>query len=108
MSASPVTVYWRPGCGFCAGLLRGLERNGLAFERVNIWDDPEAAAMVRSVANGNETVPTVTIAGTALVNPSPAQVMTAVAEHAPAHLPEGYEGAQPGKVGQFVNRILGG
>ena len=60
-ATQPVTVYWRPGCGFCAGLLRGLEKTGLAHERVNIWEDEAAAAHVRSVANGNETVPTVAV-----------------------------------------------
>jgi glutaredoxin-like protein len=73
----PVTVYWRPGCGFCARLFRGLEDTDLAFERRNIWDDPDAAAYVRSVANGNETVPTVEIGGKALVNPSASAVVAA-------------------------------
>jgi glutaredoxin len=41
-------VLWRPGCPFCALLLRGLERTGLAFDRVDIWEHPEAAAWVRS------------------------------------------------------------
>jgi hypothetical protein len=40
----------------------------------NIWEDETAAAVVRSVARGNETVPTVVIAGVGLVNPSAAQV----------------------------------
>lgn len=70
----PVTVYWRPGCPFCSMLFRGLDRHGVEAQRVNIWDDPEAAAFVRSVANGNETVPTVTVGGRALVNPSAREV----------------------------------
>ena len=37
---------------------------------VNIWEDADAASFVRSVARGNETVPTVTIGDIALVNPS--------------------------------------
>jgi mycoredoxin len=31
---------------------------------INIWEDPQAAARVRSVANGNETVPTVFVGPT--------------------------------------------
>ncbi len=58
--ASEITVYWRPGCGFCSSLLRGLDRRGVPHRRVNSWDDPTAAALVRAAANGNETVPTVT------------------------------------------------
>lgn len=103
-----VTVHWRPGCGFCSGLLRGLERQGLEFERRNIWEDEEAAAFVRSVADGNETVPTVAVGEVALVNPSAAQVMAAVAEHAPERLPEGWEPPEPGRLGRAVRRVLGG
>ncbi len=64
-----VTVYWRPGCPFCVSLRRGLQRSGLTTEQVDIWADPSGAAFVRSHAGGNETVPTVDIAGTVLVNP---------------------------------------
>lgn len=74
-STANVTVYWRPGCGFCSMLRAGLRRADLAYEEVNIWDDPDAAAFVRSVADGNETVPTVTIGGVALVNPSSREVV---------------------------------
>jgi inosine-uridine nucleoside N-ribohydrolase len=47
---------------------------GVATEEHNIWTDPDAAAFVRSVNVGNETVPTVVIAGTTLVNPTARQV----------------------------------
>ena len=65
-------VYWRPGCPFCLRLraVAGL-RPGRAHW-VNIWTDPEGAARVRSVADGNETVPTVFAGGSATVNPAPA------------------------------------
>ena len=72
-----ITVYWRPGCGFCRMLRSSLHRAGVATTEINIWDDPSAAAMVRSAANGNETVPTVEVAGRFLVNPSAKQVMAA-------------------------------
>lgn len=101
-------MYWRPGCGFCWSLLRGLERADLAFERVDIWADTEAAAFVRSVANGNETVPTVQIGDVALVNPSVSDVLRAVAEHAPDHLPPDYEPPQPGIGARLVTKLLGG
>lgn len=67
--STDVVVYWRPGCPFCSSLHAGLTRAGVSFQRVNIWDDPEAAAFVRSVARGNETVPTVTVGDVSLVNP---------------------------------------
>ena len=44
----------------------------------NIWEDAEAAAFVRSVASGNETVPTVVVNGRAMVNPSVNDVLAAL------------------------------
>ena len=69
-----VHVYWRPGCPYCTMLRRGLERLGITTIEHDIWSDPQAAAVVRSHANGNETVPTVVIGETGMVNP-PAQVV---------------------------------
>lgn len=69
-----VTVYTRPGCPYCMKLRFGLRRARVPFHEVNIWNDPSAAAFVRSVAKGNETVPTVTIGDVNLVNPSARRV----------------------------------
>lgn len=66
---TPVTVYSRPGCPYCYLLRRGLRRRHIDFTEINIWAVPDAAAAVRAVANGNETVPTVHVAGQWLVNP---------------------------------------
>lgn len=75
---SPVVFYWRPGCGFCMMLQRGLDGRGIDYDARNIWTDDEAAAFVRSVAGGNETVPTVVVGGTAIVNPTIDQVLEAL------------------------------
>ena len=75
---SDVTVYWRPGCPFCGLLLRGLDKLGVDYDERNIWEDPDAAAFVRSVANGNETVPTVTVGDRSFVNPRPDEVVAAL------------------------------
>ncbi|WP_300018413.1 glutaredoxin domain-containing protein [Pseudonocardia sp.] len=75
-----VVVYWRPGCPFCMKLRAGLRLSRLTFSEIDIWKDPEAAAFVRSVADGNETVPTVTVGGRAMVNPSRRQVLAAVSD----------------------------
>lgn len=74
-----VVVYWRPGCPYCLNLRLRLRFTKLEYTEVNIWRDPDAAAFVRSVADGNETVPTVTVGGKAMVNPSKRQVMAAAA-----------------------------
>lgn len=105
-----VTVYWRPGCMFCTSLLGGLERAGLAFERRDIWEDETAAAFVRSVADGNETVPTVTVGDLALVNPTARDVLRAVADRDPDALPETARtelARGQGRVGQVLGRIFG-
>ena len=73
-----VTVYWRPGCMFCAGLFHSMAAVGMAHERVNIWEDEDGAAFVRSVAKGNETVPTVTVGDQAFVNPTVQQLAEAL------------------------------
>jgi glutaredoxin-like protein len=73
-TATPVVVYTRPRCPYCVLLRRGLRRRGITFTEINIWKDPDAAAAVRAVADGNETVPTVHIAGQWLVNPGAAAV----------------------------------
>lgn len=66
-----------------------LERAGIPMNRRNIHADPDDAAIVRSIADGNETVPTVVIGSVALVNPTSALVKATVAEHAPHLLPDG-------------------
>ncbi|MGH9105506.1 MAG: glutaredoxin domain-containing protein [Acidimicrobiales bacterium] len=74
-----VIVYWRPGCIFCQRLRFVLRWHRLRpSSMVNIWRDAEAAAFVRSVAGGNETVPTVVIDGQVLVNPPPKVVVEAL------------------------------
>jgi glutaredoxin-like protein len=75
-----VTVFWRPGCGFCSMLRHSLQRAGVKVEEHDIWQDPDAAAFVRSVARGHETVPTVVVAGRALVNPQARQVIEILTE----------------------------
>ncbi|WP_063739994.1 glutaredoxin family protein [Amycolatopsis jejuensis] len=80
------TVYWRPGCPYCSRLLGDLDRIGLPVRKVNIWEDPQAAAHMRAVAGGNETVPTVVVGDTAMVNPRAGAVLNAVRAHAPDSL----------------------
>ncbi len=78
-----IEFYWRPGCPFCANLTAGLKAAKIPVNKRNIWDSPKDAATVRSIANGNETVPTVVIGPVGLVNPTVKQVQEAMAEHTP-------------------------
>jgi mycoredoxin len=79
-STPRVTLYWRPGCMFCLKLRLTLRWHHLRVHQVNIWAHPDAAAFVRSVADGNETVPVVVIDGRPTVNPDPRQVVAAIRE----------------------------
>ena len=64
-------MYTTDWCGFCVRLKHGLEREGIAFEEVNIERVPDAAELVMQVNGGNRTVPTLVFPdGTALTNPS--------------------------------------
>lgn len=73
-----VAIYWRPGCTFCQLLTARVRSHADRAAWVNIWQDPEGAAYVRSVNDGNETVPTVVMDGVAHTNPSPSVVREAL------------------------------
>ncbi|MCQ9134683.1 glutaredoxin domain-containing protein [Streptomyces hilarionis] len=64
-------VYWRPGCTYCIRLRMRLGRSARRLHWVDIWRDPAGAAAVRAVNDGNETVPTVVVAGRSHTNPDP-------------------------------------
>ncbi|WP_151083017.1 mycoredoxin [Nocardioides cynanchi] len=74
MSGS-VTMYSTPWCGYCMRLKGQMDREGIAYEVVDIEQHPEAAEIVERVNGGNQTVPTVVFAdGSAQTNPSIAQI----------------------------------
>lgn len=79
MSAS-FTMYSTPWCGYCHRLKGQLSREGIVFDEVDIEQQPDAALIVESANNGNQTVPTLVFAdGSALTNPSVAQVKAQLA-----------------------------
>ena len=74
MTAS-VTMYTTSWCGYCYRLKHGLTSAGIDFAEVDIESDEQAAERVMLVNGGNQTVPTLEFSdGTALTNPSVAQV----------------------------------
>lgn len=103
-----IDLYWRPGCGFCMAFQRQVKKYGIEVTRHNIWDDPDAAAHVRSVADGNEVVPTVTVGEHSLVNPSIKDVVALVSRTAPELLPDDFEPPEPSRIGRTIQRLLGG
>jgi mycoredoxin len=75
-----LTMYTTTWCGVCRNLKSQLARAGIEFAEVDIERDPAAADFVMSVNGGNQTVPIVVLPdGTALANPSAAQVRSRMA-----------------------------
>ncbi|MER6943018.1 glutaredoxin domain-containing protein [Nonomuraea sp. NPDC000554] len=67
-------VYWRTGCKYCLRLRIRLGRDARRLHWVDIWRDPAGAAVVRAATGGDETVPTVVLAGRPYINPDPGWV----------------------------------
>jgi mycoredoxin len=79
--SSTFTMYSTPWCGYCHRLMSQLDREGIAYEVVDIEKEPAAAQIVESANGGNQTVPTLVYSdGTAQTNPSLAQVKEKLAE----------------------------
>jgi mycoredoxin len=78
-------MYTTNWCGFCRRLKSQLARAGIDLVEINIEADPAAAEFVMAVNGGNQTVPTLLFPdGSAMVNPSAAQVQARMAELAAA------------------------
>ena len=74
------TMYSSGWCGFCRRLKMQLAEAGITYTEIDIESDPEAAAFVESVNNGNQVVPTLRFAdGSAATNPSLAEVQAKLA-----------------------------
>ncbi|CAL9566740.1 glutaredoxin domain-containing protein [Streptomyces sp. enrichment culture] len=67
-------VFWRPGCAYCMRLRLRLGRRARRLYWVDIWRDPAGAELVREANGGDETVPTLLMAGRTYTNPDPAWV----------------------------------
>lgn len=75
-----LTMYTTDWCGYCVRLKHGLQREGIAYDEVNIERVPDAAQLVMEVNGGNRTVPTVVFPdGSALTNPSVREIKAKLA-----------------------------
>jgi mycoredoxin len=73
--AGTITMFSTPWCGYCRGLKKALEREGITYTEIDIERYQDGADYVMSVNGGNQTVPTVVFPdGTAATNPSLAEV----------------------------------
>ncbi|MFW6692835.1 glutaredoxin domain-containing protein [Streptomyces sp. MAR4 CNX-425] len=75
-------VFWRPGCAYCLRLRLRLGRRAHRLHWVDIHRDPAGAAAVRAANDGDETVPTVVVAGEPHTNPDPGWVREQVSSSA--------------------------
>lgn len=68
-------MYSTTWCGYCHRLRSQLDREGIAYDVVDIEQVAGAATLVEQINGGNQTVPTlVYVDGSAQTNPSLAQV----------------------------------
>ena len=73
-------MYTTTWCGFCTRLKQGLQRAGIPYDEIDIERVDGAADLVMDVNGGDRTVPTLLFPdGTALTNPSVAEVQAKLA-----------------------------
>ena len=75
-----VVVLWKPGCAYCERLLVQL-RDASGITWVNVYEDPEGDAKVRSVNGGDQLTPTALVGDEVLRNPSAAELRALLAIH---------------------------
>lgn len=72
---TPFTIYTTQWCGYCVRLKRQLDREGIAYEEVDVESDTQASELVEHINGGWRLVPTLVFAdGEALINPTLAEV----------------------------------
>lgn len=80
--AGSITMFSTEWCGYCKRLKRQLDDAGITYAEVNIEEQPETAAIVAAVNDGNHTVPTVIYPdGSTATNPSLADVQFQLQVH---------------------------
>lgn len=84
-NSRPILVYGRPGCPGVPPVLRLLDAAEVAYEYIDIRQDPDAAARLRAITGGYESVPTVVLPdGRAMVEPGTIKLRQALQAQAPA------------------------
>lgn len=81
VSNSPIVMYTTRWCGYCSQLKTVLKKFDIAYDEIDIEQDPTAAEFVASANGGNRTVPTLRFAdGSTLTNPTGREVKAKLAQ----------------------------
>lgn len=73
--AEKILVYGHPGCPAVPPVTAMLSQAKVAFDYINIRQQPDAAARVRAINSGNESVPTLVFPdGSTLTEPSASEL----------------------------------
>lgn len=54
-----VVLYTKPGCPYCAAAIEHYTGNSIAFEEINVVNNPEAQKKVLELSGGKRIVPVV-------------------------------------------------
>jgi mycoredoxin len=74
-----LTVYTTRWCGDCLMAKAVLDRVGVAYDEVDIENDPDAAATVQAINGGYMSVPTLVLPdGQVLVEPTRLELLSAL------------------------------
>lgn len=76
---APITVYSTTWCGHCKRLLRQLDEASIAYEVIDLDQQPQHGERIEAKTGGFLTVPTLEVGEELLVNPSIVQVQQALA-----------------------------
>ena len=81
VQTQPILVYGRPGCPMVPPVRNYLDEAGVEYVFLNIREDPSAAARLRELAGGFESVPTVVLPdGRVFVEPGVGRLRKALEE----------------------------
>ncbi len=62
-----VTMYTKPGCPYCAAAKDHYNQEGIAFDEINVIDNPVAQKKVLELSGGERIVPVVIDKGKAKI-----------------------------------------
>lgn len=65
-----VVLYTTAWCSYCRSLKRALEEASIEYAEVDIEEEPRYGAVIESLTGGFRTVPTASVCGKYLVNPT--------------------------------------